>query len=148
MTEQACRTFDEVYFAIAYNPAKKGMFDGGTRLSLAQDVLRDALPEWQYKKLTFLLVEKEFTVSVARQHGVTTIMRGIRNANDFAYEKDIQGFNNDIEIAVDHVYVIPPEDITRISSSAVRGFVGINNWEVKVAKYVHPIVLEALKTKA
>jgi pantetheine-phosphate adenylyltransferase len=148
MVERACRTFDEVYFAIAYNPAKKGMFNSIEREELARRVLADSLTSELFEKLKFVVIENEFTVSVAKRLGVTTIMRGIRNAVDFGYEKDIQGFNTDIENSIDHVFVIPPEDITRISSSAVRGFVGINNWEEKVAKYIHPFVLQALADRA
>jgi pantetheine-phosphate adenylyltransferase len=148
MVERACKTFDEVYFAIAYNPAKKGMFNAVEREDLARRVLADSLTPELFAKLKFVVVENEFTVSVAKRLGVTTIMRGIRNGVDFDYEKDIQGFNMDIESEIDHVFVIPPEDKTRISSSAVRGFVGFDNWEVKVAKYIHPLVLEALQQKA
>jgi pantetheine-phosphate adenylyltransferase len=147
MAERACKTFDKVFFAIAYNPDKKGMFSIDERLDLSINVMESVLAPQVFNKLDFITVEKKFTVRVAKEHGVTTIMRGIRNPIDFAYEKDIQGFNNDIEPSIDHVFVIPPETITRISSSAVRGFVGIHGWENTVSRYVHPIVLEALKAK-
>jgi pantetheine-phosphate adenylyltransferase len=123
------------------------MFAIEERLELATNVMKSVLSPKEFDKLEFIRVEKKFTVCVAKQLGVTTIMRGIRNTVDFSYEKDIQGFNNDIEPSIDHVFVIPPEAITRISSSAVRGFVGIDGWEDKVARYVHPLVLESLKAK-
>jgi hypothetical protein len=43
--------------------------------------------------------------------------------------------------------VIPPENITRISSSAIKSFMGVKNWEKKVARYIHPLVLHELKVK-
>jgi pantetheine-phosphate adenylyltransferase len=144
MTERACKTFDEVYFAVAYNPDKKGMFSPEKRKELAMLSLADSLSPELFAKLKFITVANKFTVSVAKELGVTMIMRGIRNTIDFEYEKNIQGFNNDIESEIDHVFVIPPEDKTRISSSAIRGLIGNENWEVKIAKYIHPIILEAL----
>ena len=147
MVERACKMFDKVFFAIAYNPDKKGLFTIDERLDLSIKVMESVLSAHAFNKLDFITVEKQFTVRVAKEYGVNTIMRGIRNPIDFGYEKDIQGFNGDIEPSIDHVFVIPPEAITRISSSAVRGFVGIDGWENTVARYVHPLVLEALKAK-
>jgi pantetheine-phosphate adenylyltransferase len=148
MVERACRMFDEVYFAIAYNSNKSGMFRSDEREELARNVLHFALPPKLFEKIKFITIDKEFTVSVAKQYGVTTIMRGIRNPIDFSYEKDIKDFNSEIEPEIDHVFVIPPDNIARISSSAVRSFVGIANWEEKVKRYVHPLVLQKLKEKA
>jgi pantetheine-phosphate adenylyltransferase len=146
MTERACKLFDMVYFAIAFNPSKKGLFSPNEREDLARAVLQDSLSPVLFNKISFVIVENEFTVSMAKQYGAT-ILRGIRNPMDFSYEADIQGFNTDIEPDVEHLFVIPPEKYTRISSSAIKGFVGVRNWEEKVARYIHPKVLEALKQK-
>jgi pantetheine-phosphate adenylyltransferase len=147
MTQRACKMFDEVYFAIAYNSNKKGLFTAEERSTLANRVLEAALSPAHYAKIKIVTVDQEFTVSVAKDLGVSTIMRGIRNGADFDYEKDIQGFNFDIEPEIDHVFVIPPENITRISSSAIKSFMGVKNWEKKVARYIHPLVLHELKVK-
>jgi pantetheine-phosphate adenylyltransferase len=147
MVARACKLFDDVYFAIAYNSNKQGLFTADERSVLVDRVLSCSLAPNHYKKIKIVKVDQEFTVSVAKELGVNTIMRGIRNSKDFEYEKDIQGFNADIEPAIDHVFVLPPEDMTRISSSAIKAFMGTKNWEAKVARYVHPLVLHELKRK-
>lgn len=148
MVEQACSIADKVYFAIASNPAKRGLFDPEERQDLAVTVLKDALTTEQFNKVEFVRVQRQFTAKVAKKLGVNLIVRGIRNHMDFAYESDIQQFNQSIEASINHFFVIPPGPLTCVSSSAVKGYIGIEDWEEEVAKWVHPAVLAALISKS
>jgi pantetheine-phosphate adenylyltransferase len=144
MAGQACAIADKVYFAIASNPTKKGMFSPDEREALAKGVLYDVLSPEDFRKIEFVQVQRKFTAKVAKKLGVTVIVRGIRNHMDFAYESDIQQFNQVIEPSIRHFYVIPPGPLTCVSSSAVKGYIGTEDWEEEVAKWVHPTVLNAM----
>lgn len=148
MVQQACAIADTVYFTIASNPQKKGMFEPEEREELANCVLEDVLTPAEYAKIEFVRVQRQFTAKVAKKLGVNLIVRGIRNHMDFAYEADIQQFNQSIEASIKHFFVIPPGPLTCVSSSAVKGYVGIEDWQEEVAKWVHPEVLKALISKS
>lgn len=148
MVEQACSIADKVYFTIATNPSKKGLFTPNERFELATVTLRDTLSAADFAKIEFVQVERQFTAKVAKKMGVTVIVRGIRNHMDFAYESDIQQFNQRIDSSIKHFFVIPPGPLTCVSSSAVKGYIGVEDWEEEVAKWVHPRVLQAMIVKA
>jgi pantetheine-phosphate adenylyltransferase len=148
MTQQACSIADKVYFAIASNPAKRGLFEPEERQFLAATSLKDYLTAEEFGKVNFVWVQRQFTAKVAKQLGVNFIVRGIRNHMDFAYESDVQQFNQSIEASIKHFYVVPSGPLTCVSSSAVKGYMGIEDWEEEVAKWVHPCVLEALIKKS
>lgn len=148
MVGEACDIADKVYFTIASNPAKKGLFTPGERQDLACEVLKSQLTAEQFRKIEFVQVQRQFTAKVAKKLGVNFIVRGIRNHMDFAYESDVQQFNQSIDASIKHFYVVPSGPLTCVSSSAVKGYIGIEDWEEEVAKWVHPAVLAALIEKS
>lgn len=57
--------------------------------------------------------------AVKRYKG-SAIIRGLRNAQDFEYEKIQQYCNEDLGIAIPTLYVISDRNLTHISSSAIK----------------------------
>ena len=70
-----------------------------------------------------------FLVEFARRLGATHLLRGIRNTVDFEYEKSMDRMNARMEPGLRTVYLMPPPELEEISSSMVRGFVGVQGWQ-------------------
>jgi pantetheine-phosphate adenylyltransferase len=70
-----------------------------------------------------------FLVDFARRMGATHLLRGIRNATDFEYEKSMDRMNARMEPEIRTVYLMPPPELEAVSSSFVRGFAGVQGWQ-------------------
>jgi pantetheine-phosphate adenylyltransferase len=72
------------------------------------------------------------------------LLRGVRNASDFAYEQTIRNVNRDIEGSVETVLLVTPRELAEVSSSTVRGMVGFEDWQNVVKNYVPAPVLQRM----
>jgi pantetheine-phosphate adenylyltransferase len=77
-----------------------------------------------------------YLVRVAAELGAKYLLRGVRNATDFAYEQTIRNVNADLEPSVETIFVMTPKEIAEVSSSTVRGMVGFEGWQDVVKKFV------------
>lgn len=140
---QALNMFDTVYVAIGVNAAKKPFLPHELRVSNISN-WANSIPEGD--KIRVISVQDEFLVDTARRLGATLI-RGIRNAQDYEYEQTVYDVNRVIEPAVPTVYFFTNQEYRNISSSLVRGMIGFQNWESRVANFVPDETLEALKLR-
>lgn len=146
--EQAKKMADKVLILVATNPDKKYSLNHGARI----DVIEHSILE-QYGKDVLLervisvdtLPPNMFTALAARAHGADAIIRGLRNVVDFEYEHSQQLVNSTIAPEVTTIFVMPPPDLIAVSSSAIRGMVGIDGWEQIAEKYVPAPAIKALK---
>jgi pantetheine-phosphate adenylyltransferase len=131
--------FDEVVVAIGVNPDKKPMFSIEERKEMINSI---------FGSVDVVSFEGKFQIDFALEMGCQFIIRGIRNQNDFEYEKTIRNINSDMRgEVVRMVYLIPRRKNAEISSSMVKGLIGPRGWEDVVEKYVPQIVLEKLEEK-
>ena len=130
--KQAIKMFDKVYVAIGVNPEKKSSFSVEERKSM----IENAFPILEYPNLEVISFQSEFLVDVCDQYGVDVMVRGIRNVQDFEYEKQIQDVNERINNRVQTVYLVPPNEVAGISSSMVKGLIGISQWQFVVGGLV------------
>ncbi len=128
--EQAAAMFDKVVVAIGENVEKKYTFSLEERLDLLKQVSHN-LPN-----IEITLFKNEFLISYAQRINAQFIIRGIRNATDYEYEKSMRYINSDICQDVNTIFLIPPRNVAEVSSSLVKGLVGSNGWEEIVKKYV------------
>ncbi len=141
MIEQGVHLFDRLTVAIGINPNKKPAFAVDERLDLLRESTRD-LPGVEIASFG-----AQFLIHYARSIGATHILRGIRSAADFEYERTMRNLNGDIEPKVTSVFLMPPRDIAEVSSSMVKGLIGPDGWEPIVRKYVPPAVYRRLIEK-
>lgn len=113
IVDEALRLFDEVVIAIGYNPAKRGLLGVDARRRLIERVYRD---DKRVRVTTYTML----TGDEARRVGATTIVRGVRNAADFDYERTLDHANRHIYPDLRTVVVIVPAEVEHISSSLVR----------------------------
>lgn len=140
---QAAPLFDTLYVATGVNPGKKPMFTVEERTEMLESIIQsEGLGNVVVGSYSGLLVH------YARSINASFIVRGIRSSKDFDYEADVKMLNGRVDPKIETIYLIPPRELTDVSSSAVKGFVGFDGWENVVADFVHPIVLERLEAKA
>ena len=84
---RASKLFDELYIGLFYNKNKQGFWDVETRKRILEEVVAD-LPN-----VKIITAHDSLAVDVARDLGVTYLVRGLRNATDFDYEANMDYFN-------------------------------------------------------
>jgi pantetheine-phosphate adenylyltransferase len=136
--EQGATLFDELVVVIGQNPQKKGSWPIDERLA----ILRECCAH--LKNVEVRQFDGQYLVRVAAQLGARYLLRGLRNAGDFAYEQTIRNVNRDLEPSVETVFLVTPRELAEVSSSTVRSMIGFDGWEKVVAGYVPPVVHKRL----
>ena len=130
MIEEGARLFDELVVAIGINPDKKYTFSLAERMEMLREVTGDI------KNLRLDSFENQFLVNYAQSISADYILRGIRNPQDYEFEKAVRYVNGDLNGSMTTLLLIPPRDLVEISSSFVKGLVGPEGWQEVVKKYV------------
>jgi len=144
LIKQALTLVDVLYVVIGNNPAKRYMFSELERTNLVKAVCEDA---GVYDRIVVQSTSTEMLVNVAFNLNVDFLIRGIRNASDFEYESQMLLINRRIQPSINTVFLIPPRELTEVSSSTVKSLVGFTSWGGVVTNYVSPCVLAALQEK-
>ena len=113
VVEEALRLFDKVIIAIGHNPAKRGMLSTESRKSLIERV-------YAGDERIEVTVYSTLTGDEARRVGAMTIVRSVRNAADFDYERTMDHANRHVFPELRTVVLIAPAEVEHISSSLVR----------------------------
>ena len=83
------------------------------------------------------------TVDFARQNSLGVVVRGLRAVSDFDFEFQLATMSRHLSDKVDYVFLTPTEQFMFISSTLVREIASMNG---DVKQFVHPLVVDALKT--
>jgi len=105
--------FDEIIVSVGENSTKQGFFSMETRLEWLRLVFED-LPS--VKVSTY----KGLTVDYCREVGAGFILRGLRTAADFEFERSIGQMNKKMLPAIETVFLLSTPENTPISSSIIR----------------------------
>jgi pantetheine-phosphate adenylyltransferase len=142
MIERAAAMFDRLIVAVARNPEKAYTFD----LALRERWLGGVTE--RLDNVEVLSLENEFLAHYARDRGARFMVRGIRNEDDYQYERAMRYVNADLAPGLTTVFLMPPRELCEISSSFVKGMVGPSGWEPVVKGYVPPAVFEHMRSWA
>ena len=110
--ERALPLFDEIILAIGENADKKAMFSLEERVHFLKETFKD---EPKISVNTY----KGMTVDFCRSQKAQFILRGLRNSNDFEFEKVIGQTNYKLS-GVETVFLISSSGKGHISSTVVR----------------------------
>jgi len=110
---RALPLFDEIIIAVGYNSTKSGMFEVDKRMELIREVFRNE---------SKIKVEKyqNLTIDYCRTKDAQYILRGLRTAADFEFERGIGQVNRMMANDVETVFMLTAPEYTPISSSIVR----------------------------
>jgi pantetheine-phosphate adenylyltransferase len=139
MIEQAAGLFEKVIVAIGANSEKKPMFPLRERIAMLAEMAK-GLPN-----VSIEAFEGQLAVGFARSQNAKFMVRGIRNAGDFEYERLMRNVNSDLDPEIETLFLIPPRELAEVSSSLVRGLIGLDGWEDAVAKFVPENVSAKIK---
>lgn len=105
--------FDKIIVAVGVNSAKKGLFSLDQRLKWLEEVFidDDSIEVGHFEGLT---------VNYCKEKNAKYLIRGLRNASDFDYEKTISQLNNIIGDNVETVFFISKPEFSHVSSTIVR----------------------------
>jgi pantetheine-phosphate adenylyltransferase len=130
LVERGAELFDELVVAIGTNPEKHYTFTLEDRL----DLLRQSLGH--IPNVAIDAFENRYLVRYAKSVGARFILRGIRSASDYDFEVGMRHINSDMEPDITTVILMPPRQITEVSSSLVKGLIGPEGWREVVRTYV------------
>lgn len=141
MIEQGLELFDRLIVAIGSNPEKSYTFTVEERLVL----LRESIPPSDRMEIEHFY--NRYLVDYAEEKHAKYVLRGIRTADDYEYERVMRHINADMGPHIDTVFLMPPRDIAELSSSMVKGLIGPVGWKDTVHRYVPPPVFRALEER-
>ena len=146
MIEQGAYLFDELIIAIGVNPAKKCTFSLKERLKAIDDSIWIEFSGFA-EDMRIDSFENEFLVNYARSVEADYILRGVRSSEDYEFERGIRHINGDLQPNVTTVFLMPPREISEVSSSLVKGLIGPKGWQEVVNKYVPKPVYDLILSK-
>ncbi len=123
IVDQALEVFDEIIIAVGENPSKSCMFSLNERISFIKK---------SFEGNSKLVIESfsHLTTSFCESKKINFLIRGLRNTNDFVFEKDIKDMQETIS-NVKSVYFISDQNFSHISSTLVRDIISFDG------KYEH-----------
>ena len=113
LVERALPFFDKIIVAIGVNSQKRTLFNLEQRLEWLKNVF-DAEPKVVVDHFQGL------TSHYANDIGAKYLLRGLRNASDFDYEKTISQLNNIVGAGLETIFLISKPEYSHISSTIVR----------------------------
>lgn len=130
MIREAVELFDELIVSVGVNPEKRCSFSVEERIELMKAVTQG------FDKLRIDVFENQFLVNYARSVNANYIIRGIRTASDYEYERTMRYINSDLHPDITTVFLLPPREYAEVSSTMVKNLVGPQGWENVIQQYV------------
>lgn len=133
---RASRLFDEVIVAIGTNASKSRLFTPDERIAMLTEVTA-ALPNVRVAGFTGLITD------FCRQQGAQGVVKGLRDAQDFAYEQPMAQMNQHLT-GMETIYLGTAPSLVFVSSSLVKEVAGLGG---DVAALVPRSVHERLRRR-
>ncbi len=116
LVRRALQLFDKVIIAIGDNSSKTNLFSPEKREAVIKKVF-----EGENKVL--VIVYKGLAVDCCKKAGAAFILRGLRNTNDFDFERPIAQMNHDLDASIETVFIMTSPHLSHISSTIVRDII-------------------------
>jgi pantetheine-phosphate adenylyltransferase len=135
---RAANVFDKVVVGVVNQPTRKEttLFTAAERKGFIEEaVARNGLSNVSVEVFSILLVE------LARQHGASAIVKGLRAISDFEYEFEMNQLNRKLAPEIESIYIIASPDYSFLSSTGVKEMATFGG---DVSDLVPPSVASAL----
>ncbi len=130
MIERGAQMFDRLVVAIGINPKKQCFLSLEDRL----EALTQSTAEFQNVEVASS--GNKYLVDYAQEVHAQFMLRGIRDEDDYLYERRTRNVNARFNPDITTVFLFPDPDLAEISSSMVREQIGLAGWESKVKQLV------------
>lgn len=134
IVKRALPLFDKIIVAIGVNSQKKSLYSLEHRIEDLKLVFKDE------EKVETAFYEG-LTINFCKQVGAQYILRGIRSASDFEYEKTIAHLNHAMNEDVETILILSKPELSSISSTIVREII---KGKGDVSKFVPKVLLKNL----
>ncbi len=116
IVRRAIPLFDEIVVALGINSSKNYMYSLEQRLQWIESTFADCP--------TIKVVQYEgLTIEACKKYEAKFILRGLRNSNDYEYEKSIAMMNQSMAEEVETIYLNTKPEWAAISSTIVRDII-------------------------
>ena len=113
LVRRAVPLFDRIVVAVGVNSQKKYLCSLEQRLTWLETVFAD---EPKVELASF----EGLTAHFCKEIGARYLLRGLRNASDFDYEKTISQLNDIVGEGLETIFLISRPEVSHISSTIVR----------------------------
>ncbi|MGI9481753.1 MAG: pantetheine-phosphate adenylyltransferase [Hyphomicrobiales bacterium] len=116
--KRASATVDRLVLAIGVHHGKIPFLDSETRVNLLKKVAAPIAIErgCDIEVVTF----DNLVVEAAADHGASILIRGLRDATDYAYEMQMAGMNAELSPGIETVFLPARGPVRHIASSLVK----------------------------
>ena len=114
LINRALPLFDKIIIAIGINTSKNKLFPLSQRIKWINEVFKVEVMEFH-----------GLTVEFCNKIGAKYIIRGLRNASDFDYEKTIAQLNHELNHKIETIFLISRPKYSHISSTIVREIIRV-----------------------
>ncbi|WP_338209508.1 pantetheine-phosphate adenylyltransferase [Lactiplantibacillus paraxiangfangensis] len=134
LIQRASRLVDHLIVAVMVNTSKQPLFTKDEKVAMIQAEVRD-LPNVTVQAAAGL------TVDFMTQVDATVLIRGLRNEQDFGYERDIAWMNKSLNDQIETVCLIARPPYAYFSSSLIKE---IAKMGADISEYVPTAVAQKL----
>lgn len=113
LVKRAMPIFDEIIVAVGVNTNKKYLFSLEQRIQWLEEVF-SSMPNIKVDNF------ENLTADYCQKIGANFLVRGLRQASDFDYEKTISQLNFFLGEGLETVFLISKPELSHISSTIVR----------------------------
>jgi pantetheine-phosphate adenylyltransferase len=113
LVRRAVPLFDKIIVAVGINNYKTTLFSLEKRIEWLKQVFK----EYDNVEISYF---EGLTVRFCQERGAHYLIRGLRNASDFDYEKTISQINTIMGKEVETIFLISQPEYSHISSTIVR----------------------------
>ncbi len=112
VVRRALDIFDKIIISIGYNSQKKGFFSLENRKKMIGEIFKD---EQKISVMSYDIM----TVDFCKEQNAKYILRGLRTAQDFEYERAIAQMNLSLK-GIETLFLLTLPEHSPISSSIIR----------------------------
>lgn len=116
IVKRALPLFDQIIIAVGVNSSKKTLFPLETRINWIKQT-------FNFEPKVKVESYEGLTVRFCLDKQAGFILRGLRNATDFQFEKGIAQMNRDMVSGVDTIFLMTSPEFAAISSTIVRDII-------------------------
>jgi pantetheine-phosphate adenylyltransferase len=113
IVKRALPLFDKIIIAVGYNSTKHGFFSPEQRINWIKEVFKF---ESKVETATYT----GLTVDFCKTKKAKYILRGLRTAADFEYERAVGQMNRELYDEIETVFLLTSPEYSMISSTIVR----------------------------
>jgi len=116
IVRRALPLFDKIIIAIGINTLKKSLISPENRIKMITDVF---INEKRVEVTSF----QGLTVDFCKKVGAQYLLRGLRTAADFEYERAIGQMNKAMKPEIESIFLLTSTEYTPVNSTIVRDII-------------------------